>query len=320
MFHYLHKHTIPQIILSVLLLAGAFYMIFARITLFPPQGQGLLYYSIYNLLVAHPIALKITAAIILLLQILLILRFFHLNRFSENPTNTPLLFTLLVLVAGHFPELFSPATISNLILTFILLFNTRDTNEQPVKNRVLSSGMLIGITSLIDPYSIWALLFLVLALLTNRFSKFKEIIILFVGFLLVYLYVFSVGYLTNSTAHIMDTIRQTSFFTIFKNLNALKVLDYVLAGMLLVGMIYIMSALKLYFDNKLIILRKRYLTILLLFIVMVITMAFSGYTFRQGLVYLVVPISLMFSMVALLKKRKILNDLVILAILVLLWL
>jgi hypothetical protein len=318
MFHFLNKHIVLQWVLIVLMLVGAGYLIFTRMTLCPPDGQGLLYAPLHAWLAARPLAMRVTASLLLLLLLLLIQRFFAVNKFCENKTWMPVLFLLGLILCGRFLELFSPTWVTLPMLAAILLLNTRDANEQPVKNRVFASGIMVGLCTLIDPYSVWILLFIIMALLANRFSSLKEIIILICGFEIVYAYVFSVGFLADTTPVIVHLIKNVEYFGIIRHFASLKVIDYVLTGVLLLSFIYMVATLTRYFDTKLIVLRKRFLTIILLFVVMLVTLVFSQYAFRPALIYLMLPLTLLYSMMSLLKNRRLLNDILIVAVIVLL--
>lgn len=108
------------------------------------------------------------------------------------------------------------------------------------------------------------------------------------------------------------------FFEVIKSVQSLGVLNYVLIGYLLVSTIYVITLLKLFYDNKLIILRKRFVTIILLTIASVAMVVFSGLDFRLGLIYLLVPMTLAYSMLANIKRRRFLHDLLFIALVVLL--
>lgn len=318
MFQFLNKHIVLQWILITLMLMGAGYVVFTRMTLCPPDGQGVLYAPLHAWLAASPLAMRVIASLLLLLSLLLLQRYFQISKFYENKTWMPLVFLLGLLLCGRFLELFSPVWFTLPTLAAILLFNTRDASEQPVKNRVFSSGIMVGLCTLVDPYSVWILLFIVMALLANRFTKFKEIVILICGFELVYAYVFAVGFLTGTTPAIVHSIKHVAYFEIIRHVGSLKVLDYVLALVILLGFFYMVAVLTRYFDTKLIVLRKRFLTIIFLFVVMLVALLFSQYVFRPALIYLVLPLTLLYSLMSLLKNRWLLNDILMAAVIVLL--
>lgn len=318
MFHFLNKHIVLQWILIVLLLVGAGYVIFTQMTLCPPEGQGILYPSLHVWLAARPLAMRVTALLLLLFLSLQVQRFFQISKFYDNKTWMPVVLLLGLLLAGRFLNTFSPTWVTLPVLATILLINNRDANEQPVKNRIFTSGVMVGLCTMLDPYSVWILLFIMMALLANRISSFKEIIILICGFEMVYAYVFAVGFLTDSTSVIVHSIRQVEYFGIIRHFTSLKVMDYVLTGFLLLGVIYMVAVLTRYFDTKLIVLRKRFLTIILLFVVMLVALVFSQYAFRPALIYLMMPLTLLYSMMSLLKNRRLLNDILIAVVIVLL--
>lgn len=320
MFHFLNKHIVLQIIIAILLFCWSVFTIFTNMTLVLPDGQGILYDTIYNHFVNNPVGMRVMAVVMLLFVILFLQLFYNRNKFSDIKTIMPIVFFLLLINAGKFLYSFAPASFTIPILTLIMLINTKDANEQPTKNRTFASGILVGLCSLIDPHSVLILLFLIISLLANRFSKFKEIVIAISGFLFVYIYYFATAYLFNKIPLAVSYIQKYQFFGIIRNFSSMKIMDWILGGYLLLSVLYATMALKLYFDNKLIVLRKRYLTIIILFFVMFVLMLFADSSFRYAILYVTIPVSLIFSLLTVLKNGKLMKDFIMIALFVLLWL
>ncbi len=256
----------------------------------------------------------------LLLEMLFLQRFFTVNKFSENKTVIPIFFFLLLMNAGHFFDVLTPAHFTLLFLTFLILFNTRDNSERPMKNRMFTSGILIGVASLIDVNILWIILFLIFSLIATRYSSVKEVIILFVGLLFSYIYVFTAFFLSDNLPVLQDSLRHLSLFGVVREAKTIQILDWITVGYMILSLSGIMMVLKLYYDNKLIALRKRYMTTVFLCIILLISVVFCDCGLPQGLIYQIAPITLFYSMLCNIKKRLVLHDILIVAMLVLLWL
>jgi len=100
----------------------------------------------------------------------------------------------------------------------------------------------------------------------------------------------------------------------------LSVFDYVFVGYAILLVIYLIVQLKLFYDNKLIVLRKRLVNIHFLMFVLAAMFLISGLPFSCSLLYVMLPIALYFSMITQYKSRIIFHDIMILAFFVLLWL
>lgn len=318
MLNFINKHTILQLVFALLLLGWTGYTVFTQLSFFPTDGQTLLYQKIAPIWENSTMGCKIVAMLMILLEILFVQRFYSLNKFSDNQTFMPSVMFLAFLNVSGMLTVFTPAWFTVFILTFLLLYNLRDNNEKPVKNRILASGALIALATLLDFHSVWLVFFLICALAANRFSKFKDVLILFAGALLVYVYVFTFHFLRGSMHEWSLSYAHYQFFELIKSIPSLKVLDYVLMGYLLVSTIYVVTLLKLFYDNKLIILRKRFVTIVLLTIASVAMVLFTSLNFRLGLAYLLIPMTLVYSMLSNIKRRKFLHDLLFIALVVLL--
>ena len=320
MFYYLNKNGIVQIVIMVFLMAWAMFTIMNQMTIYSAEGQSLLFSKLIGFWSEHPVNMKVTVGVMLLLETLLIAYYYSLNRFSDNQTHIAALFFLLLLNVGGFLKQITPASITLMFMTLIMLVNSQDENERPVKNRVFTSGLLVGLCSLFDPVSICAIVFLLLALITHRYSKSKEIIILLFGLMFVYIYFFSACFFTNNFPVLIDSIKQLHFFGLIKNIPLLTVYDYVFVIYTIVFVVYLMIQLKLFYDNKLIVLRKRLVTMHFLMFVSVGMLLLSGLSLSAGFLYMILPVTVYFSMITQYKSRIILHDILIVAFFVLLWL
>lgn len=320
MFYYLNKNTIVQWVIIALLFAWAVFTIVTEVTVCPADRQSIFFQYLVAFWTSHPVHLKVVSVVLLLLESLLIGHFYSANRFADNKTLIPIVFFLLMMIAGGFLKVFTPAALTLVFTTLIVIVNTQDENERPVKNRVFTSGLLLGISALFDPVSVVCVLFLTLALITHRYSKSKEIAIMLFGLLFVCAYLFSGFFIANKMPMLMESFKHLSFFGVIKSVKTLNVFDYVLVGYTVLLMTYLIIQLKLFYDNKLIVLRKRLVTIHLLLFVLVAVLLLSGLSLQHGFLYLTFPITMYFSMITQYRSRIVFHDILILAFYVLLWL
>lgn len=320
MLYYLNKHNVPQLIILIALFVWAAFTVFSQMTFLPAAGQTVFYQRITMLWLQNPLHYKVVAVIFLLLELLFLERFYMVSRFSDNHTFMPSLFYLLFINVGGFCKVFTPAWFTVFLLSLILLFNAQDDNEKPVKNRTFASGLLIGICSLLDPYALGLTLFMVMVLLTQRFSKSKEILILFIGVLFSYAYVSAIFFITDGFSLLVESFRHLRVFTMLKNFRLLDVLDLSFLAYFVVSVFLMGLRLKMFYDNKLIVVRKRFVTIHFLSFILFAMMLLTGLDFKYGLLYMAAPMAVYFSMLTLPKSKIIFHDIIIVAFFVLLWL
>lgn len=315
MFHRLGRHLVIQVIMLVLLLGWAAYSIVTGLTVCPADGQTVLYRLLGAFWSAKPVYGKISAIFMLLVETWLIWRFYSTSKFSENRNLMPSLFFLLLLNIGGFISNLGPAHVTVLFLTTIIFFNSKvHTEKEIVNNRIFTSGILTGIASLIDPAAICILLFMTMSLIAHHYySKGKKITIFFVGLLFVYVYLFSVYFFLGRIPELLESFRNLRFFDLFHNFKELRLQDYVFAGYLVASVLYIGVRLKLFYDNKAIMLRRHLVSLNILMFVTAAMILLSGLDFRDCLIYMTVPIALFFSILTTQKSKFVFQDLLLIA-------
>jgi len=319
MFYFLNKHNVLQLVLAVPLAVWAFYTIFTQMTIYPVAGQSYLYRAFFPFLSTHPIQLKILASAMLVLWVLLVQFFFTGSKFIENQTFMPVLFSLAFVNAGHFLTTFTPAFFTVLFCSLIIFFTTRLEHDSPHKNRIYSAGILIAIASLFDLQAVWITLFMLLSLAANRVTKSKEIVIMFLGMLLVYVYLLLFFFMTDRMGGLAEVFWHLHLLYVVRHFFDLSTSQYVLAGYSLLLMLVLNIIVKVFYDNKLIVLRKRFVSTIFLSVMMVLMVVFSGLDFGNNMLYLLIPMTLVMSMCCQIKRRKFVHDVYLVALLVLLW-
>jgi len=319
MFYNLNKYKNLQLVLALLLFGWSVYTVFTQMTPCPPEGQSILYPYIFALWGNHPILCKSLVTVLLLSAVLVLDYFFQSNKFSENRSSLPVVFFLLFLNLGHFLTQLSPMFFTMLAILLVLLVNSSQENGRPDKNKVFLSGVMIALASLIDIGALCLIPFMTFALLTDNNYHPKDLLVLLSGILLVVIYLFSFYYLADSMPMLWASFRQLTFFAFFAHIAELGVMDWVLIAFLLLSSFYVIAVVKIYYDNKLIILRKRFMVVVFLSFMMVIAILLTGLAMSHSLIYLIVPLALLDGMLAQLKTRRYLNDAFIVALFVLIW-
>lgn len=320
MFYTLNKKKILQLIIALALLVWAIFTIVTQMTVCQTDGQTFICQNFFSYLQQHTAIMKGLAIFMLLLEVLFVQRYYESNKFPDNQTYMPIVMLLLFVNVSHSLTVFTPAHLSVLMLSFILLFNTRDENDRSSYNRVFSSGILIGLATLFDPAAIWLLLFLMLMIFSNQFSKAKEVLILLFGFLIVAIYLFSTMFLKDSFPILQHSLKYLYTFVPLKQLSQTAVIEIVSMGVVLLFTIIIGIVTKIYFDSKLVVLRKRFTTVHFLLFVMIVMMLFSGLSLRSATIYLMLPITIYTSVLCLNKNRVFVHDAILVLLFVALWL
>ncbi|MBR4136396.1 MAG: hypothetical protein IKU03_08320 [Bacteroidales bacterium] len=320
MFFYFNKNTIIQIIISVGLLGWAFFSIITQMTLMAPDHQAFLYQAIYPFLAARPWCYKALAILITLLTAFFIQRYFSISKFSDNVTYMPIVFFLLLFNLNHSFSIFSPVFFTILTSAFLLMRNTQNEHDPSLRNSIFSSGLFLGINSLLDFHSVWLIGMIILVLMITSISKFKDVVILLVGVLFIYLYLVTYGYLTDTIPSIWSVFQDLKFGYIIHNFATLQWLDWIFIAVLGLTLLLFSFAGKIYFDNKIVALRRRYIAFILLIITSITMGIFSNYELPVSLQYLLLPTALIFALTSLIEERKWLHDFFILATFILLWL
>ncbi|MEG1556506.1 MAG: hypothetical protein RR356_07270, partial [Bacteroidales bacterium] len=223
-----------------------------------------------------------------------------------------LIFYLLFLICGGFLNEITPAFFTNLFILLIINLNSNYLSET-IKSRVFLSGVLTGIASLIDPVSLVLLFFVIATLIVNRFNKSKEIVIAIIGLVILYLYFFSYYFFTDQLEIIKKLCTDFPYFIFLKSNIIPPVWQIVKTIIWLLVVLYALFTLKLQYDNKLIVMRKRLIAIHLLLIGIIVMMFLSSYQLPGMTLYLLIPTTLYFSILLQMNQRVLVHDIVITA-------
>lgn len=314
MFKFIQSKLFLQIVILLTLATLAVYQLVTSTRFLSPADSHFLW-NILLPLQNHYAAMGIMVGIGLLLQMTLADLYFFRGGFGETHHLMGLVFFLLISVCGSFTANFSPIWMTNLILAVIIFINF-DYDSGNVKNKDLFSGILIGIGSLYYLPMIFLSFFVVSSLIVNKYSKYKDVIAFFIGLLLVCLYVVCYYFLTDQWSVMCGLVAGKGFYDTFASTPVFTWREIVLLAATVVSLLYALFVVKSYYDNKQILLRKRLLTIHLMLLTMLLIMIFSPFDIHQSMGFLLIPMTLYFTMLSQLKSHRLVNDFMILVFLV----
>jgi hypothetical protein len=195
-------------------------------------------------------------------------------------------------------------------------------NEQAakMKNRIFTFGLIISIATLLDISASGIALFLFLLISINNVTSFKDIVILFCGLALPYMWAFAVAFFCNGDPVFTQSWRDLSLFVPVKTFTTLRIIDYVTLAVFLVVTIWLMFRDKRLLDNKLIVIRQAFNNVNMLLISMLLSLWLGIMPLPYALFYLLPSLAVYMSLAVSKKRYWPFVDILILALCVMLWL
>ena len=291
MFYLLQKDLRFQIFV-LLALTGLFcYQLFAAPVAFCLYDPALPYaLSLDEWTVQHQTGARIGMLVLYIIQQLLLYTYFKENRFADNETLIPCIAWAAFMVVSGTATNCTPVFIANAAAIGLLRLSD-DSESRHLKSRLLVAGALVGIASLYDITLLLLAVAVILILVTNRLNTLTDIFVALIGILVPYIYVaayhFFVGNLTDYLASFSAISLQFPLFAARPSIVSIVCMVVCIALL-----IFILVRLKVRFDYKLIIIRKRFGNIHFLFIVSAAILFLSNLPFPHSLGYLFVPIAL----------------------------
>lgn len=313
MFYFLNKRTILQLILLIVGLAVVLFRLLpGECALMLSDDIPVFSHSVVQWLNMRPAFFKFFIVFNIFFQLLILFICFHKNDFSEESISfMPLVFYVGLLNTLPVHHVFSNIFFLNTLILIVLLI-TIYFNNASLKGRVFFAGMLIGIGTMLSATMLFLLIHCLVALIIYRFSGTKDIVILFIGILLPFIYLFSYYYLTDQVytwSMIFDKLVVFDFQSTFLNLGVTRLI--LLFALFLIGIILIFTQ-KVLFDNKAILLRRRLTTMAVFFVTTILVILFNCEQFPYNLQYLFVPMSVYLTLESQIKKPRLRHDLLIL--------
>ena len=247
----------------------------------------------------------------LLLQILLTDVYYFRGGFGDNHHLMVCIWFLLILCCGGYVSELSPVWLTNLMLAIIISLNF-DYDSGNLKSKDLLSGILTGVASLFYPPMVFVAFFVISSLIINRFSKYKDIIVYILGILLVCIYIFSFYFISNRLPELYQFVSGIRFYNTFAMTEMYSWQVMVLIATTVVSLLYATIVLKIQYDSKTVILRKRLITIHLITMSCLLLMVFSPFDIHQAVGFLIIPMSLYYSMLSQMKEHTFINDIMML--------
>jgi len=322
MLKWLNRKIAFQWILFLGLLAFAVYTIVTQTQVANGQGAPFLYQSFADFFSAYEFLGKGIILAILLFQITFLQYYAIKNEFAAKNSLLPVCFYLAILLLTK-----SLITISPLFFTlmfFLIMISINySASSVKLKNSVFWTGLLIAFATCFDLSSLILIALVVATLLINQFFKIKEIGILLFGFTLPYFYFFSYHLLTDNYCEWIATFHQIKILGIFNKEIFSRTL--ILIALIFLGILYTYFIIRsrLISESKIVIQRKKNITLNIYAALMVVCLFISNTTYPYILGYLFVPLSIYLATLSKERNPLYINELttiITFATLIVLWL
>lgn len=310
MFRFIQSRLFVQGLVVVTLVVWATIMLVTSTAMLKPPFQ-LYYWQFIMPLQQSYVAMCMILAVGILLLILMLDVYYFRCGFGDSHHLMVVLWYLLLLCCGGYISEFSPVWMSNLVLAIIISLNF-DYDRGNLKNKDLLSGLLTGIASLFYPPMLFVAFFVISSLVINRFSKYKDIVVYLLGILTVYLYVFCYYFFSDNLPVLYKMLSELKFYNTFAVTTVYSWREIVLMSVAAVSLLYVIFILKLQYDNKQLLLRKRLMTIHLITISMILMVVFSPFDIHQAMGFLLIPFTLYYAMLSQMKEHPVVNDVMML--------
>lgn len=310
MFRFIQSRLFFQAVGIVAVLAWAVVQLVTSAQ-YVPLSSPVMYWPSIAPIQGSYVAMCLIIAFGLLLQMVLVDVYFFRGGFGDSHHLMLVLWFLLIVCCGGFVAQLSPVWMSNIVLAIIISLNF-DYDKGNLKNKDFLSGMLTAVASLFYPPMLFVAFFVVSSLIINRFSKYKDIIVYFLGILTIYLYVFCFYFFTDRLSELGEMLMEVRFYNTFAATAVYSWKEIVLLSATFLSLLYCFFILKIQYDNKPVLLRKRLVTIHLITFSMLMMMIFSPFDIHQSVGFLLIPFTLYYAMLSQMKEHPFVNDLMML--------
>ena len=291
------------------LIGVAIYTVLAKTHITEQEGNAFLFNSFRNFFSKNELIGKGIIIVILLFQIVLLQFYFRKNEYSAKNNLLPACFYLSILLVTKSLIYISPFFFT--LLFFLIIISTNYTgNAIAVKNNAFWVGMLIAFATCFDVSSIVLLALSIITLVINHFSKMKEIAILIFGFLLVYFYFFSYHFFVNHLDEWLLTFQQIKVLGVFDPKILTRTTTLIALITLCIFYFYFVVRTKIINDSKIVIQRKRIITLNTRAVLMVACLFISNSPYPDVLGYLFVHLSIYLTLLAQEKSPLYINEFV----------
>lgn len=312
MFKFLNKYIPLLWLVFVTLFFVSIYCIVTKSCVLYSYNHYYLFSSFFKIL-NESYFIRIAVVILnLVLQLLLISAFLSQSRFIAPNSPYPSIFYLALLLVTNSLITITPIFFTNTILLIILCLNVNYDNESRTKRNIFFTGILVALGCCFDFAFIVTLLFVIISLMINLYSKIRHIMILLSGFIILITYIFSYYLFTDSLDIFQNYFTQISLFYIFNSTltyPSLRITFFVVA--FFASWVVILKISQA-FESKIVAMRKRFITLQILYVVLFLSFLFCTLNYPLYLQYLIVPLACFFVALAQLPSRLFINELLVL--------
>jgi hypothetical protein len=311
-----------KIALQWVLLSGlvtfSVYQIFTETKVLSIEGAPFLFKSFVIFFNQYEIIGKGIIIALLLLQIILIQYHFKKNEYTYRKSLLPACFYLSILLLTKSLNNITPQFFTLQFFLIVIAFNY-NVPAVKLKNNALIVGIILALATCFDISSIIMLFLAVITLSINHFFKLKEIGIMLFGFSLLYFYFFSYYLFINNLNDWLLTFKEIKLLSIFHEkifINVFPIIKFISIAIIFA---YFILRTKIINDSKIVIQRKRILTLNIWSVMMIACIFISNSTYPNVLGYLFGSISIYLAILAQERNPLYINELITIIILVMLW-
>lgn len=246
--------------------------------------------------------------IFIVIEALLLYSFFKKGKFTDNHTFFPVVWLLFFYAFGSFLLPFTPIFITNVAVVLLVTLNSVSQNS---KVAVLMSGVVVGLASLYDISAVLLLVYVFISLIISKLNWIRDIVVSLVGFLLPYIYVAAGFYFHGTFGYLISSMQQISIQPYLFASPHFSPISLACLAVFVLFLPYAFLQLKLLADNKLVVIRNRYISLNFLMLVLFCMALFSPIPLPYSLSYLTVPLAMYLSALIPEKRFSIFKELTI---------
>jgi hypothetical protein len=318
MLKFVYKKVALQWVILFGLLAIALFTIITKTNVSHEEGSAFLFIGFTNFFSQHEFLGKGIIIITLLLHLVFIQYYYIKNEYAKNSL-LPACYYLSILLLTNSLTIISPLFFTLLFFIIIISINYTE-NLINIKNNLFWIGLIIAFATCFDQSSVVLLLLVIITLIINQYSRLIEIAILLLGFFLIYFYFFSYYFFVDQLKEWISTFQQMRFLGLLNSTIPNPLLMFIsLVGLGLIY-IYFIVRFKLSSDAKVMIQRKKILTLNTRAVLMIVCLFISNTTYPGILGYIFVHLSIYLALLAQEKSPLFSNEVVTILTFVLLWL
>ena len=242
-------------------------------------------------LVGHPVGAHFLVFILFLLQVGLLFHYVRKSDFLDEENILSILFFCAIsLGMGIFLPL-SPAWFTITAALAVLNLSNYANNTSHSKTFLLLAGIVLGVATLFDLTALLLILFFILHILINQIDKLRDLMAMICGILLPYCYLFAYHYLAGSLLEYLHSFTLIRLhFPLFTQPH-FTVFTFIALGMGLLLTIYVLVRIKVLYNNKLIVVRRRFLFLCVFFGFNILMLLTTNVVYPYSLHYVLIPVT-----------------------------